>query len=259
MEFAVQFKNYGLTAGFTSPLRNVNFEVRPGESLGLIGPAGSGKTMLLHVISQMIWESAFEPEKITQSGSCHILGFEVTPNRPTSTALEMLQTKTAIVCENSAWLPLSIAENFELSQVIAGKEVVPYLDILESVPLSNRQRAQMSALAELLPNQVEQPLLQHLAILRALLKKPALLLLDEPFVRMDPVLLKQTENLILNLAEKAAIVWATNDLYQASRVTDMTLFILHGQVMECTPTPKFFTHPATREAENFIAGRDEDI
>ena len=259
MEYAVEFEHYGLTSGFTTPLHDVSFRVRPGESLGLIGPAGSGKTMLLHVISQIIWDSAYEPDGIQQTGKCQILGYQVTPRRPTLPTLEILQSKTAMVGENSAWLPLSIAENFEMSQIIAGKEVVPYLDLLESMPLSNRHRAQMSALAELLPNQVEPPLLQHLAILRALWKKPALLLLDEPFVRLDPVLLKQTESLILSMADQTALVWATNDLYQASRVTDVTLFILHGRVMECTPTPQFFTNPATREAENFIAGRDDDL
>ena len=82
-------------------------------------------------------------------------------------------------------------------------------------------------------------------------------MLDDAFLRMDPVMLKQTENLVLNMSEKTTLVWATNDLYQASRVTDWTLFMRHGTIVEYTQTAQFFTTPSTQEAENFIAGRDD--
>lgn len=259
MECAVEFESYSLTSGFTSPLQEVTFALRPGESMGIVGLAGSGKTMLLHVMSQMIWDAAYEPESIRQSGRCQILGYQVTPRKPTLPTLEVLQARTALVSETSAWLPLSIAENFEMAQAIQGRVPSPYTQLVESLPVSPRHRAKLLALAELLPGQIESPLLQHLAVVRALLKRPALLLLDEPMMRMDPVLVKITENLILTMADQATIVWATNDLYQASRVTDLTLFMRYGRVLECTPTPQFFTNPKTREAESFIAGRDDEV
>lgn len=256
---ALVFQNYALVSGFVSPLRDVTFSLRRGESMAVIGPAGSGKSMLLAVLSQTVWETAFEPDAITQKGSAEILGTPVTPRRPSPPDLEFLQARTALVGEQTAWLPLSIAENFDLSQRLLGvQNPRSYADILESLPLSSRNKAMMAALAELLPSQVEAPLLQELAVIRALLRRPQLLLLDEPFVRMDPVLLRQTENLILAIAEETTLVWATNDLHQASRVTDQTLFMLHGTVVEFTPTPQFFTNPRSEEAEHFIAGRDVD-
>lgn len=254
---ALIFQNYALVSGFVSPLRDVTFTLRRGESMAVIGPAGSGKSMLLSVLSQTIWETAFDLDAITQKGSAEILGTPVTPERPGRAELEALQARVALVSEQTAWLPLSMAENFDLSQRLLGlHEPLPYAEILESLPLSSRNKAMMFALAELLPSQVEAPLLQELAVIRALLRKPHLLLLDEPFVRMDPVLLRQTENVILAVAEETTLVWATNDLHQASRVTDQTLFMLHGSVVEFTPTPQFFTNPQSREAEHFIAGRD---
>ncbi len=256
---ALGFRHYALHSGFLSPLRDVSFSLRAGESMAIIGPAGSGKSMLISVLGQTVWETAYEPRGITQSGFAEILGKTVTPERPGPSALAALQAHTALVSEQNAWLPLSMAENFDFSQRLLGEERPrSYHEILEALPLSSRNRAMMLALAELMPSQIEPPLLQELAVIRALLRQPRLLLLDEPFVRMDPVLLRQTENLVLEVAEHTTVIWATNDLHQASRVTDQTLFMLHGGVVEFTPTPQFFTNPKSREAENFIAGRDVD-
>lgn len=256
---ALAFEGYSLISGFVSPLREVSFALKAGESMAIVGPAGSGKSMLLAVMSQIVWETAYDPVSITQRGHAAILGEAVTPGRPSPCVLEKLQARISLVSEQTSWLPLSVAENFELSQRLLGRpDPVPFHDLIEGLPLSSRNKAMMLALAELLPPQIEPPLLQELAIIRALLRKPALLLLDEPFVRMDPVLQRQTENLVLEAAEESTLVWATNDLHQASRVTDVTLLMLHGGVMEFTPTPQFFTNPRTEEAERFIAGRDVD-
>jgi|GEM_PF-617050 len=256
---AVSFEGYTLVSGFVSPLRDVTFSLRQGESMAIVGPAGSGKSMLLSVLSQTLWDTAFEPRNINQRGHAEILGLPLTPRKPERAVLEMLQAQTALVGEQTAWLPLSMAENFEFSQRLLGvREPLSYAEMLEAQPLSPRNRAMMLALAEFLPAQIESPLLQELAIIRALLRKPRLMLLDEPFVRMDPVLLRQTENLILGVGEETTLVWATNDLHQASRVSDWILFMLHGTVMEFTPTPQFFTNPRCEEAEKFIAGRDVD-
>ncbi len=257
---ALEFSHFTLSTGYQSPLIDLSFEVQTGESIGIVGPSGSGKSTLLKVMSQSIWDDSNHQNSVRLEGNCSILGFPVTPKKPTLPTLEILRSKTAFVGQNSTWLPVSIAENFALIQMLSGSEnPEPFENILESLPLSQRNRAQIFALAELMPTQIERPLLQQLAIIRALLRKPAFLLFDEPFLGMDPVLLRQTENLILNLAEKSTLIWATNDLHQASRVTDHILFMLHGRAIEYTSTPQFFTHPKSREAESFIAGRDDEF
>lgn len=259
-DLSIDFRNYTLSAGFLTPLRNITFAVRAGESLSIIGQAGSGKTMLLYVISQSIWESAYNAGDLTQKGLCRILGHQVTPRRPSVPILQQLRSQTVIVDDKSAWLPVSISENFALQQIVSGAtQLVNYGEMLEALPISAGHRARLAALSELMPEQVEPPILQHLAIIRALLRKPRLLLLDEPFVGMDPVLLKQSEKLILETVDdKTTVVWATNDLHLSGRVSDHTLFMLHGRLQEFTPTAKFYTNPTTREAENFIAGREPD-
>jgi phosphate transport system ATP-binding protein len=258
-DFALQFEKYTLRSGFIAPLQDISFSLERKESLALIGPTGSGKSMLVYVISQMIWDVANRPETLRQNGLCKILGYQVTPKKPSLPTLTVLQSMIAVVGERSAWLPLPLCENFRVSQILAGSQnPITYYELMNALPLSLKNKSRLLALAELMPKQVESPLLQQLAIIRALLRKPALLLLDEPFGRMDPVLLRQTESLILELGEESTIVWATNDLHQASRITDRTVFMLNGKVRECTPTPEFFANPRTREAESFIAGHDDD-
>ena len=84
-------------------------------------------------------------------------------------------------------------------------------------------------------------------------------MLDDAFIRMDPVLVKNTEAILAAQGESLTLITATNDLHQASRMTDRILFLLDGRVVECTPTARFFTNPKTRQAESFIAGRDDSF
>ncbi|KAB8028561.1 ATP-binding cassette domain-containing protein [Fluviispira multicolorata] len=259
-EPAILFDRYSLSVGFISPIRELSFSIHEGQSVAIIGPAGSGKSMLLSIIAQFLWEidDKFLLNSLKQSGNLQILGIPLGGEKPISNILKKIYTNVVLVSEKSAWLPVSIAENFALSQSLIGAEsILEFHELIDSLPISHHNKAQIDSLAELLPSQVEVPFLQQLAIIRALIRKPKILLLDDAFLRMDPVLLKQTENLILNMSEKSTLVWATNDLFQASRVTDWTLFMRHGTMVEYTRTAQFFTNPTTRDAENFIAGRDE--
>ncbi len=256
----ISFENYSLSVGFISPIRDLTFTIHEGESVAIIGPAGSGKSMVLSVIAQFIWEmdNNLLLNSFKQSGGIKILGIPITGKKPHHEILKKISSQIALVSEKSAWLPVSIAENFTLSQNLAGiKDILPFHQLIDTLPISHHNKALIDSLAELLPSQVELPFLQQLAIIRALLRKPKIFLLDDAFLRMDPVMLKQTEKLIINMSDKTTFVWATNDLYQASRVTDWTLFMRHGTIVEYTQTAQFFTNPSTQEAENFIAGRDD--
>lgn len=254
------FEKYSLSVGFISPIRELSFVIHEGESVAIIGPAGSGKSMVLSVIAQFIWEidDNFLMNSFKQNGEIKILGIPLSGKKPSAETLKKIYSQVALVSEKSAWLPVSIAENFALSQNLAGmKDILTFHELIDTLPISQHNKALIDSLAELLPSQVELPFLQQLAIIRALIRKPKIFLLDDAFLRMDPVMLKQTENLILNMSEKTTLVWATNDLYQASRVTDWTLFMRHGTIVEYTQTAQFFTTPTTQVAENFIAGRED--
>jgi ABC-type phosphate transport system ATPase subunit len=256
----VELNNYALQSGYSALLQGVHLSLKAGESLGVVGPAGSGKSLLLKVISQAIWDKDLSGlESPIQSGECAIFGERFGQHRPSRSLIASIQRQIVLVSESSAWLPVSVAQNFEAVRIASGLSELPFEEFIENLPVSARNKAQLLSVSELLPSQVDQPLLQQCAILRALLPKPRLLMLDEAFTRMDPVLLKNTEEVLFTNGENLTLVLATNDLLQASRLTDSILFLLDGKVMERTPTTRFFTNPSTRQAESFVAGRDDSF
>lgn len=256
----IELSNYALRSGYSALLQGINFSLEAGESLGVVGPAGAGKSLLLKVISQSIWDRNISGlESPIQTGECKVFGESFGEKKPSSASLSALQRQLALVGDTSTWLPVSIAQNFEAVRVVSGLERMPFDAFVDSLPVSSRNKAQLLSVTELLASHVDQPLLQQLAIIRALLRKPRLLMLDEAFIRMDPVLLKNTESILVAQSESLTLMSATNDLGQASRMTDKILFLLDGRVVEFTPTTRFFTNPKTRQAESFIAGRDDSF
>ena len=251
------FEDYSFVSDYFQLLNGLTFEIMPGESVALVGPTGSGKSLLLNLMLQVVWSSGVSAKSWNQRGDLTILGHPCSPEPPHKKDLEHIQVNIALIRDQSVWLPLSVSENFLAIQKLANhKPIQSYENIVEEFATSSRNRATLLSFAEQYPSQIESPHLQLLTIIRALLRKPKAILLDEALIRMDPVLLKQTETLIQEKAFGATLIWATNDLYQASRVTDRTLFLVGGELFEDTETPKFFTNPKTQEAENFISGKE---
>jgi ABC-type phosphate transport system ATPase subunit len=262
-----QFSNYRLVQDDFVLLQDLNFQIQSGDSVAIVGPTGSGKSLLLGVMQQSLWGIAPREKRLQkartlwrESGQAWILGLKCAPELPPPEALSQIHGDIALVRESSVWLPLSIAENFLASQRLAGKTtVLSFEQIVQDFGPSPRNRALLMSLAEQYPGQIEAPYLQYLAIIRALVRRPKVLLLDEALIRLDPILLRHAESLLYDKAAGTTLVWATNDLHQASRMTDRTLLLLGGKLWEDSETPKFFANPRTVEAEAFISGREPEV
>lgn len=96
---------------------------------------------------------------------------------------------------------------------------------------------------------------QRLCIARALAVEPEVLLLDEPASALDPASTLRIEELVTELKERYTIVIVTHNMQQAARVSDATLFMLFGEVVEFGPTSKIFTTPDDRRTEDYVTGR----
>jgi phosphate transport system ATP-binding protein len=96
---------------------------------------------------------------------------------------------------------------------------------------------------------------QRLCIARALAVKPEVILMDEPCSALDPVATLRIEELLTDLKERVTIVLVTHNMQQAARVSDVTAFMLDGELVEVNETEKIFTNPDDERTEQYVAGK----
>jgi phosphate transport system ATP-binding protein len=96
---------------------------------------------------------------------------------------------------------------------------------------------------------------QRLCIARALAVEPQILLMDEPASALDPLSTLRIEELVDELKKDYTVIIVTHNMQQAARVSDSTLFMLYGEVVEYAPTEKVFTNPEDKRTEDYVTGR----
>jgi len=96
---------------------------------------------------------------------------------------------------------------------------------------------------------------QRLCIARALATAPHVLLLDEPTASLDPLSTQKVEELVYELRSSMTVIIVTHNMQQAARVSDRTVFMLAGEMVEAAPTRAVFTTPSDPRTEAYITGR----
>ena len=96
---------------------------------------------------------------------------------------------------------------------------------------------------------------QRLCIARAIAMEPDVILMDEPTSALDPIATAKIEELIFDLKKEYTIVIVTHNLQQATRISDVTVFFLLGEIIEVDSTLKLFKSPSKKETEDYITGR----
>jgi phosphate transport system ATP-binding protein len=96
---------------------------------------------------------------------------------------------------------------------------------------------------------------QRLCIARALAPEPEMLLLDEPTSALDPAATARIEDLVYELKDRLTIVIVTHNMQQAARVSDYTVFLYHGEVIEADRTATIFEAPSQQLTAAYLTGR----
>lgn len=172
---------------------SVDFNIRTGESIALVGRSGSGKSTLLNLMAGLV--DADQPGSISWSGFD-----ESRPLRP---------QQIAMVFQAPSLLPvLSVIENVRLPLDLAGSNSVDFLD-----PMQVLHSLMIADLAEKLPDQLSGGQMQRVAIARALVTRPKLLLADEPTGQLDRATAHEVVDTLLKAvtAIGATLVVATHD------------------------------------------------
>jgi len=212
-------------------------EITPGEVFCLLGPTGAGKSTLLRLLTGL---EACDGGEI-HYGQSRFGG----PSAP----LPVLQS-IAMVHQRPLLLARSVRANVEygirIRGIADGARVDRVLDRLELKRLAWRSARTLSG------GQA-----QLVALARALVLEPRVLLLDEPTANLDPAHVALVEEVIADVrrARGTTVVWATHNLFQARRVASRVGLLLNGQLVEVAPTEDFFERPVDARTAAFVQGK----
>jgi phosphate transport system ATP-binding protein len=236
--------------GENQVLRDVEVDIPERMVTAIIGPSGCGKSTLLRSLNRMheLVAGARLDGRILLNGT-DIHGKDIDP--------VLLRRRVGMVFQKPNPFPsMSIRQN-----VLAGLKLTGRLLNADSEEILQRA-LQQAALWEEVKDRLEEPGMglsggqqQRLCIARSLAVKPDVLLMDEPCSALDPIATARIEDLIHKLAESYTIVIVTHNMQQASRVSQRTAFMLHGELVECSPTDELFTSPEDSRTEDYITGR----
>ncbi len=231
-------------------LHEVNMVAEPQKVTAIIGPSGCGKSTLIRCINRMHEEvhGARVEGKVLFDG-IDIYAPDVDPVE--------IRRRIGMVFQRANPFPtMTVFDN-----AVAGLRLNGRLGKGEL-----QDRAERSLRAAGLWDEVKDRLnepgarlsggqQQRLCIARALAVEPEVLLMDEPASALDPASTLRIEELIEELKEDYTVVIVTHNMQQAARVSEWTLFMLYGEVVEFGPTTKMFTRPDDKRTEDYVTGR----
>jgi phosphate transport system ATP-binding protein len=236
-------------------VRDVTFDVHPGEITALIGPSGSGKTTLLRALNRM--HDTVRTASVT--GSIMLGDTDVNAG---STDPTLLRSRVGMVFQRPNPFPtMSIYENAVAGLKFNGVRKKALLDeaaesALIGAALWDSVRDRLKAHASTLSGGEQ----QRLCIARALAVEPEVLLMDEPTSALDPIATKRIEELVGELKHRVTIIIVTHNMQQAMRVSDRCAFLLMGddkagELIEFGPTAKLFSEPTDTRTLDYVNGR----
>jgi phosphate transport system ATP-binding protein len=247
MTSIVEFRNFSAWYGGTRSLQEITLSIPPHQILGVIGPAGGGKTTLLRSLNRM---NDFDP-RFRCEGDVMYHGVDLY-RQPVDVAV--LRRKMGMVFAVPVPLPGSILENLELGPKLDGRG--GGLDgrietCLKSAYLWDEVKDRLNLAAQSLSGGQQ----QRLCLARSLMLQPDVLLLDEPCSGLDPISTAKIEEALQELKKDLTVVLVTNNVMQASRVADRTAFFLQGKLIEAGATQQIFVNPKEKLTHDYISGR----
>jgi phosphate transport system ATP-binding protein len=229
-------------------LHGISFSIYKNEIFSIIGPAKSGKTSLLRCLNRTIELTGNAKVR----GTVRINGQDVKQVKD----VHGLRRTIGMVSPLPVGLPLSIYDNVAFAPRCAGLKNKRDLDniverCLRNAALWDEVKDRLNSLGTALSGGQQ----QRLTIARALSHNPSILCLDEFSIAIDPVTTMKIEDVLKELAQKITIILVTNLTHQARRLSDRTMFLWNGRIVELDNTDLIFSNsPKCLETYNYVNG-----
>ncbi|MBQ9168251.1 MAG: amino acid ABC transporter ATP-binding protein [Oscillospiraceae bacterium] len=241
MEERIQLQISGLKKSYGSEnvLDGIDLTVHKGEVVVVLGPSGCGKSTLLRCMNGL------EP---LSEGSVLLDGEPITTG---GKKITQLRQKIGMVFQSYDLFPhRNIMDNITLAPVKVQKRPKAEVErdaekLLKRVGLWEKRKAY--------PRELSGGQKQRVAIVRALCMNPEVMLFDEVTAALDPEMVREVLDVMLELADQGmTMVIVTHEMQFARAIADRILFLDNGKIVEESDPEQFFTDPKTQRAKDFL-------
>ena len=227
--------------GATVGVNNASFEVKKGEFFVVMGLSGSGKSTLIRCLNRLI--------EITD-GSVVLDGDDISKSNKEE-LLEIRRKKIAMVFQNFGLFPhRTVIDNvkygLEVQGVSDGESLEKSKEMLEMVGLKGYE--------DQFPSELSGGMQQRVGLARALTTDPEILLMDEAFSALDPLIRKDMQDEIIEIQDrmKKTVIFITHDLDEALKLGDRIAVMKDGEIAQIGTPEEILTDPADDYVKEFV-------
>lgn len=238
-EHIIDINNLVKHFGDNAVIDGISLSVSKGEVVVLIGPSGCGKSTLLRCLNGL------EP---IQGGTVTLHGEPVVHG---DKSLYKIRQKIGMVFQSYDLFPhLTVLKNITLSPIKVQKRGK---DEAEKAARELLERVGLSDKADSYPSELSGGQKQRVAICRSLIMNPEIMLLDEITAALDPEMVHEVLNVVLDLAKNGTTMMiVTHEMAFAEAVADRIIFMDGGVIVEEGAPSEFFRSPKTERAQRFL-------
>lgn len=242
----ISFKNVSKTyTGSEKAVNDVSFEVEKGEIIILLGPSGCGKTTLLRMVNRL--------ETISE-GEIFINGENVNDLNEIE-----LRRKIGYVIQSNGLFPnMTIEENVTIVPDLLGwdkeKKRERYKELMQLIGLDPKEYRKRS------PYELSGGQQQRIGVIRALAANPPVMLMDEPFGALDPLIREKIQDEFLQIQREVnkTVLFVSHDIDEAIKMADKIVLMRNGEIMQFGTPTEILVRPKNNYVSQFI-GRDRAI
>ncbi|MCO4311491.1 ATP-binding cassette domain-containing protein [Pectobacterium versatile] len=226
-------------------LNNINLQIYPGEIFVIVGLSGSGKSTLLRTLNFLIpptdgsvW---FDGQELSSLSSAQMIALRRQKMGMVFQSFALFDERT--VLDN-------VAFGLEVAGVSRATRYQKAQDMLEQVGLGQ--------VANHYPHQLSGGMQQRVGLARALVVNPSVLLMDEAFSALDPIIRREMQSLLLTLQaqQRRTIVFVTHDMEEALRLGTRIAIMEQGNLVQVGQAETLINTPATPYVRHFFSGVD---
>ena len=230
-------------------VKNVSANVQRNSITAIMGPSGCGKSTLLRAVNRM--HELYK--NITVTGKILLNGENIMEKHPTE-----VRRKIGMVVQRPNPFPtMNIYDNVLAGYILNGihlskskKDEIVERN-LRNVSLWDEVKNSLTKRGTFLSGGQQ----QRLCIARSLALQPDILLLDEPTSALDPIATKHIEELLVQLKKEVTIMIVTHNMSQAKRISDTSMFMYMGELIEYDKSEIMFTNPRDERTRSYLTGK----